>query len=214
MHECVLYLRKSPKTKDKFNIRLVEWLTQVSPFMVASGITIRITMITKFNTKALAARGITMTPALVPASSLLLDIPDSKKVFFGADAIVDFIQLSVQQHQQTTKQHVMVEQDEDSVHDMLCKVLAQKDEESDEYDINNTRRAMEERLKAMSTKPVTRSGASVSTISDTDFSSSISEPIDMLAETSNVRSVADMAGEIGMDDTMRKFWENRECTDM
>lgn len=217
-YTCVLYLRRSPKTKDKFNLQLLTWMNESVYHMVRAGIVIDIKIVSDEDTKLLATKGITMTPALVPHPHLLPQGHD--KIIFGIDAIADFIEYHCTPKSQPSEKQPSDSAD-NTVHDILMDAINSEDVAGeDDVDMDRVRQEMSKRVSQINTTPVTRNSAAVVDLvhkqnNSTRFGDSIENTDDVLARrTSSKTGMVDIAGEAGMDDAVLKFWENQEVTPM
>ncbi len=223
----MLFIRRSPKTKDKFNCQILTWMTDMVEHMVRAGIIVNVKIVSDSDIKKLSSIGVTMTPAFVPSSDMLSC--DDERVLFGIDSIADFIERTCNKRQRERS-----ERDQDSykrsvqtdvVHDILMDTINRENAVDEEcVDIDRVRSEISKRISSMQTDPVQRTVKTNMLAMDrrshtTPFGDSIDSEQEgdvMKSRTSITGSVGtsmvDVADETGMDDIVRKFWENRETT--
>lgn len=216
-YTCALYLRRSPKTNDKFNCQILAWMTDMVPYMVKSGIVVNVKIISDSNAKELATKGITKTPAFVPHPSLIITSKES--VIFGIDSIADFIEYHCTQKNKEEPNDKTDCAPSDLVHDMLMDAINSEETEDDEFNLDKIRKAMTERMSTMNTKEVQRNPTLSNPLLDrtshtTGFGDSIDNNERLSTRKHTGISMVDVADDSGMDDAVRKFWENQEVTPM
>ena len=212
-----LFIKKSPKTKDRFNKNLLKFFTNNVKEIIDSGIFIRIILVDKSNLSKFISLGIKMTPALMFEDSIIT----------GVDNIIKyFIDYCEQPNTQPTAKKVLScavkKQDNGDIRDYQLECLLKDDDGfEDELDLNSVKDYEEKRRKLLDKTNNKNVSANKNTINamkqNTSFSNNsidnsdsrnyINEK-DQETPSGNISELVD-----DEDDAIKKYWANLEETE-
>lgn len=211
-----LFIKKSPKTKDRFNKNLLKFITNNVNEILNCGICIRIILIDKTNIVKFMSMGIKITPALLFDNQIVTGVDNIIKYF------IDFCEKPTQQPNTKTIICTSKKQESPDIKDYQLECLLVEDDGfEDELDLDSVKDYEEKRRLLMeknTNKNTTNNKNMITNMkqnsSFTDNSIDNSDSRNYIEEKNQETPIGNISSMVNdEDDAIQKYWANLEETE-